>query len=130
MPRIRPDSDLKEHYEEVSAYCRERKEPVFVTRHGHGDLVVMSLEVYELLVQSMDIYRLDRFLQEGRLTEISSVMQRMGETGKDDARSNVRELKSQDDQGSDFPYKGSAQARSEVSAAVQKIRQEFVKPQE
>lgn len=154
MPRIRPESDLRECYEEISTYCRDKKEPIFITKKGHGDLAIMSLEVYELLVQSMDIFRLDRLLQEGKVTEISGALQKINAAeanksyAKDyvDPKNNVREIsnsmqKSHDEevsQGTDdggnareFFFRGSmAQAKPEIPAAVQKIRQDFVKPQE
>ncbi|MCL1791096.1 MAG: type II toxin-antitoxin system Phd/YefM family antitoxin [Peptococcaceae bacterium] len=146
MPRIRPETDLRDSYQEISAYCRDKKEPVFITRQGHGDLVVMSLEVYELLVQSMDIYRLDRLLNEGRVTEVGSVMQRLNtaESGSrgftlqtDDVKKNIREFtpsRNQEDEsrmGSEdgtFSFR-SAAAQNRSDAPVQKSRQEFVKPE-
>ena len=47
MPNIRPISDLRNHFTEISRIVHEEKEPVFLTKNGYGDMVVMSLEQYE-----------------------------------------------------------------------------------
>ncbi len=44
MPIIRPSSDLRNRYSEISEFCHEHSEPVYITKNGHGDLVVMSIE--------------------------------------------------------------------------------------
>lgn len=44
-----PISELRKTTE-ISDLCHKSQEPVFVTKDGHGDLVVMSMEVYEKLV--------------------------------------------------------------------------------
>ena len=49
MPNIRPSADLRNNYKEISAFCHEYSEPVSITKNGKGDLVVMSIEVYEQL---------------------------------------------------------------------------------
>lgn len=62
VPLIRPSSDLRNKYNEISAFCREHSEPVYITKNGHGDLVVMSIETYERLAGKCDLYKL---LQDG-----------------------------------------------------------------
>lgn len=47
MPAIRPCADLRNRYNEISEFCHENSEPVFITKNGKGDLAVMSIEVYE-----------------------------------------------------------------------------------
>lgn len=47
MPQIRPISDLRNHFAEISKIVHETREPVFLTKNGHGDMVVMSIEHYE-----------------------------------------------------------------------------------
>lgn len=47
MERIRPISDLRNRFAEVSRDVHESNEPVFLTRNGVGDMVVMSMETYE-----------------------------------------------------------------------------------
>ena len=58
MPEIRPSSDLRNKYNEISRFCREHKEPVYITKNGRGDLAVMSIEVYERLVGKAELYEL------------------------------------------------------------------------
>jgi len=47
MPQIRPVSDLRNNFPEISRIIHETREPVFLTKNGHGDMVVMSIEQYE-----------------------------------------------------------------------------------
>ena len=56
MPAIRPSADLRNNYNEISDFCHEYTEPVFITKNGKGDLVVMSMETYELLSGKMELY--------------------------------------------------------------------------
>ena len=51
MPQIRPITDLR-NTNEISDICHARREPVFITKNGYGDLVVMSIETYEALVEN------------------------------------------------------------------------------
>ena len=44
---IRPSSDLRNKYNEISEFCHKYQEPVFITKNGAGDLVVMSHAEYE-----------------------------------------------------------------------------------
>jgi prevent-host-death family protein len=46
MPQIRPISDLRNKFAEISRIVHEDKEPVFLTKNGLGDMVVMSLDDY------------------------------------------------------------------------------------
>ena len=43
---IRPSTALRNEYNEISAYCKEKGQPVFLTKNGEGDLVVMSIDAY------------------------------------------------------------------------------------
>lgn len=55
MPSIRPISDLRNSANEISEYCRRTREPVFITRNGYGDMVVLSIEEYEQLYELNEI---------------------------------------------------------------------------
>ena len=46
MPQIRPITDLR-NTTEISSLCHASREPLFITKNGYGDLVVMSMEAYE-----------------------------------------------------------------------------------
>ena len=63
MPNIKSSTDLRNNYNEISAFCRESREPVFITKNGQGDLAVMSIEMFETLSGKVELYRL---LDEGR----------------------------------------------------------------
>lgn len=54
MPHIIPIKDLR-NTSEVSKMCHDKREPIFVTKQGYGDLVVMSMETYNQLVGIVDI---------------------------------------------------------------------------
>ncbi|MDR2132503.1 MAG: type II toxin-antitoxin system prevent-host-death family antitoxin [Clostridiales Family XIII bacterium] len=62
MPTIRPSADLRNNYNEISAFCHRHSEPVFITKNGRGDLAVLSIEAYERLCGKFELYRL---LEEG-----------------------------------------------------------------
>ena len=54
MPQIIPIKDMR-NTSEVSRLCHEKREPVFVTKQGYGDLVVMSMETYDQLIGIAEI---------------------------------------------------------------------------
>jgi prevent-host-death family protein len=56
MPSIRPISELRNNANEISDFCRSNREPVFITRNGSGDMVVMSMEEYERLGARLELY--------------------------------------------------------------------------
>ena len=47
MPDIRPVSDLRNHFTEISRTVHETREPMILTKNGYGDMVVMSYEEYQ-----------------------------------------------------------------------------------
>ena len=55
MPQIIPIRDLK-NTSEISAMCHSSNEPVFITKNGYGDMVVMSMEAYEKMQFESDVY--------------------------------------------------------------------------
>ena len=56
MPVIRPISDLRNSSNEISEFCRSAREPVFITKNGVGDMVVMSIEMYERQQAQLELY--------------------------------------------------------------------------
>ena len=50
MPQIRPITDLR-NTNEISDICHTKNEPVFITKNGYGDLVIMSIETYEKMLE-------------------------------------------------------------------------------
>ncbi len=57
MSVIRPISDLRNKSQEISELCHESEEPVLITKNGVGDLVVMSLAVWERQQARLELYR-------------------------------------------------------------------------
>ena len=56
MPLIRPISDLRNRAMEISELCHSEDQPIFITRNGKGDLVVMSQAHYERLQHLLELY--------------------------------------------------------------------------
>lgn len=50
MPQIRPITDLR-NTNEISEICHSKTEPVFITKNGYGDLVIMSIQTYEQMLE-------------------------------------------------------------------------------
>lgn len=58
MPTIRSSADLRNNYNEISTFCHNYTEPVFITKNGKGDLAVMSIEAYEEITSRFELYGL------------------------------------------------------------------------
>ena len=56
MPAIKPISDLRNRAKEISRLCHDGDQPVFITRNGQGDLVVMSQAHYDRLQARLELY--------------------------------------------------------------------------
>ena len=57
MPVIKPISDLRNNARELSELCHDSGEPIFITKNGEGDMVLMSLAAYERLQARLELYR-------------------------------------------------------------------------
>jgi len=57
MPLIRPMSDLRNRANEISELCHSEDQPIFITKNGKGDLVVMSQAHYERLHSLPELYQ-------------------------------------------------------------------------
>jgi len=55
MPIIKPISDLRNKSNEISDIARTSNEPIFITRNGEGDMVVMSMAKYSQLELKIDL---------------------------------------------------------------------------
>ena len=56
MPVIKPISDLRNKANEISKIAHYYDEPIFITKNGEGDLVVMSIAHYSKLQMKLDLY--------------------------------------------------------------------------
>ena len=53
--KIKPSTSLRNEYNDISMYCKETNEPVYLTKNGEGDLVVMSIEAYTHREKMLDL---------------------------------------------------------------------------
>ena len=56
MPLIRPISDIRNNFTHISSVLHSEDEPIFLTKNGVGDIVVMSIEHYEKQMAKIDLY--------------------------------------------------------------------------
>jgi len=56
MSMIRPVSDLRNNFADISRTVHETAQPVFLTKNGYGDMVVMSMEAFENLQFDSEVY--------------------------------------------------------------------------
>ena len=67
---IRPVSDLRNNFADISRTVHETAKPVFLTKKGYGDMVVMSMEAYESLRFESEVYaKLQAAEREAELTD-------------------------------------------------------------
>lgn len=55
MPQIIPIRDLK-NTSKISQMCQEATEPIYITKNGYGDMVIMSVKMYEEKLFMLDVY--------------------------------------------------------------------------
>ena len=56
MPQIIPIKDLK-NTSEISEMCHKSDEPIYITKNGYGDMVIMSIERYERAMRQLSMYQ-------------------------------------------------------------------------
>lgn len=56
MPQIIPIKDLK-NTSEISDMCHKAEEPIYITKNGYGDMVIMSMEIYEGTMRRLSMYQ-------------------------------------------------------------------------
>ena len=56
MPKIIPITDLR-NTTKISELCHAKNEPIFITKNGYSDLVIMSMEAYEALTEPPEAER-------------------------------------------------------------------------
>ena len=80
MPQIIPIKDLK-NTGEISEICHNSNEPVFVTKNGYGDMVIMSMETYEKTMFINDIYnkleKAEKDIESGNVMDAFEVMENL-----------------------------------------------------
>ena len=80
MPQIIPIRDLKKTAE-ISDMCHNSEEPIYITKNGYGDMVIMSMETYEKNMRKYlkykDIEVSEKEIEEGKVKEAKSALQGM-----------------------------------------------------
>ena len=80
MPQIIPIRDLKKTAE-ISDMCHNSEEPIYITKIGYGDMVIMSMETYEKNMRKYlkykDIEVSEKEIEEGKVKEAKSALQGM-----------------------------------------------------
>ena len=56
MPIIKPISDLRNKANEISKIVHSAKEPIYITKNGEGDMVIMSIAQYRQLQKKLELY--------------------------------------------------------------------------
>lgn len=70
MKMIRPVSDLRNNFADISRTVHETAKPVFLTKNGYGDMVVLSMEAFESLQFESEVYfKLQAAEREAELTD-------------------------------------------------------------
>jgi prevent-host-death family protein len=54
---IKPSSELRNHYNEISALCRETRQPVIITINGHEDTAILSFQEYKQMEAELELLR-------------------------------------------------------------------------
>ena len=80
MPKIIPIKDLK-NTNSISEICHSTDEPVFVTKNGYSDMVVMSNQAYDKLVEKIRLYQMvaeaEQDIEEGNVLDGEEVLSEM-----------------------------------------------------
>jgi prevent-host-death family protein len=65
--KIKPSAAIRKNYNEISALCKESGEPVYLTKNGEGDLVVMDIETFARRESMLRLRENLIIAEEGRL---------------------------------------------------------------
>ena len=89
MKMIRPVSDLRNNFADISRTVHETAKPVFLTKNGYADMVVLSMEAFEALQFDSEVYsKLREAEREAELTDrrysSKEVLQSMREAIRED----------------------------------------------
>ena len=78
MPEIIPIKDLK-NTASISERCHQSNEPIFITKNGYGDMVLMSMELFESTNRRWEMYndieRSEEAIQQGKTKDAMSALQ-------------------------------------------------------
>lgn len=82
MPHIIPIRDLKDTAK-ISQMCNESTEPIYITKNGYGEMVIMSMKAYEEKMLMLDVYsrlaEAEEDIQTGRLLNADTALKQLRE---------------------------------------------------
>lgn len=82
MPQIIPIRDLK-NTTEISDLCHNSAEPIYITKNGYGDMVIMSIETYENTMRQLEMYQQillsEKQIQESKFKDANQSLKEMRE---------------------------------------------------
>ena len=82
MPQIMPIKDLKDT-SHISELCHKADEPIYITKNGYGDMVLMSIELFEATQNRWSMYRdveiSEQQIKEGRVKNAREALSSMRE---------------------------------------------------
>ena len=81
MNMIRPVSDLRNNFADISKTVHETAQPVFLTKNGYGDMVVMSMEAFEKAADG----KATKIIVPSNLASIAGTLTALSETVQKDA---------------------------------------------
>ena len=77
MPQISPIKDLKDT-SNISELCHRVDEPIYITKNGYGDMVLMSIELFEMMRKKWEVYSeielSEAQIQQGRVKEAKKAL--------------------------------------------------------
>ena len=80
MPHIIPIRDLK-NTGEISQLCHDTNEPIYITKNGYGDMVIMSIKMFEERMYMQDVYsklaESECSVSAGRITNAKESLERI-----------------------------------------------------
>lgn len=80
MPHIIPIRDLKDTAA-ISQMCNESTEPIFITKNGYGDMVIMSMKTYEENMKKLEIYQklaeAEKAIEDGQVLSLDECLEQL-----------------------------------------------------
>lgn len=70
---IRPSASIRQNYNEISKLCKQTGEPVYLTKNGEGDLVIMDIEAFTRKEKILQLREQLLAVEEDRMAGVTGV---------------------------------------------------------